>query len=528
MHYQRLLACSTLLAGLALGSSAAAQDLAISRIGGSGTDFHYYGQSGGIAAYSFGTTSCNVGDQIVLWETGGSNPQHPVIAQNFFRMKDNRFEHLGYSFLKHSFCAVNETSCGSCQGTNCDTLGIGCADTYGSGLNDGASGGTKSEIQPTTGYHTHPYTGPSGSGTIRGRLQVQASEMANSGATYIAESQYVSEHDQGAGNGRNNVSWRELVVSSVSNITSAGSTQMFDPAIYAWQALDSNVTVTEVRNENEGGNGVHGHYFLGAKNYSLGGGLWRYEYALQNMDSAQAAGSFSLPISCDGLQITDLFFRDVNSHSGDPYDSTDWSVSQSGGSLTWSTTPYSQNQNANALRWGTLYNFGFTANSSPANSAATIGLFAPGVGSDLQVSVKGPCGAPVCGTYDYCAVNANSTGNGAVLGSTGSVSIAANDLQFFAYFLPANQFGIVYYGTGQTEVPFGNGNRCVGGSLYRLPIVQSSMWGDMIYSLDNSNPPAPSGQLTAGSTWNFQYWFRDPNTGANFNLSNGHSITFCP
>jgi hypothetical protein len=54
------------------------------------------------------------------------------------------------------------------------------------------------------------------------------------------------------------------------------------------------------------------------------------------------------------------------------------------------------------------------------------------------------------------------------------------------------------------------------------------MWGDMIYSLDNSNPPAPSGQLTAGSTWNFQYWFRDPNTGANFNLSNGHSITFCP
>ncbi len=99
MQHHRSLVLSALLAGLALTGSAAAQDLAISRVGGSGSDFHYYGQSGGIAAYSFGTTSCNVGNQIVLWETGGSNPQHPVIAQNFFRMKDSRFEHLGYSFL---------------------------------------------------------------------------------------------------------------------------------------------------------------------------------------------------------------------------------------------------------------------------------------------------------------------------------------------------------------------------------------------------------------------------------------------
>jgi hypothetical protein len=528
MQHNRFFVLSALLVGLVITGSAPAQDLAVSRVGGSGSDFHYYGQSGGIAAYSFGTTSCNVGNQIILWGNGGTNPSHPVICQNMFRMKDNRFEQLGYSFLKHGFCAVNENSCGSCQGTDCSTLGIGCADTYGSGLNDGAGGGSKSEIQPTTGYHEHPYTGPSGSGTIRGRLQVLVSEMANSGATYIAESQYVHQQDQLAGNGRNNTSWRQLNVSSISNITSAGSTQMFDPAIYAWQALDSNVTVAEVRNDNEGGAGVHGHYFLGSKNYDLGGGLWRYEYALQNMDSAQAAESFSLPIDCSGIQLTDFFFRDVNSHSGDPYDSTDWSVSTSGGAVTWSTTPYNQNPNANALRWGTLYNFGFTANTPPANSAATIGLFAPGVGTDLQTAVKGPCGAPVCGTYDYCATNANSTGNAAVLGSTGSVSIAANDLQLFSYFLPASQFGLVYYGTNQTQAAFGNGYRCVSGSLYRLPIVQSSIWGDIIYSVDNTDPPASSGQFTSGSTWNFQYWFRDPNVGASFNLSNGHSITFCP
>ncbi len=47
-----------------------------------------------------------------------------------------------------------------------------------------------------------------------------------------------------------------------------------------------------------------------------------------------------------------------------------------------------------------------------------------------------------------------------------------------------------------------------------------------------TNPPAPSGQVTAGSTWNYQFWYRDPPGGgggpAGFNLSNGMSITFCP
>jgi hypothetical protein len=36
-------------------------------------------------------------------------------------------------------------------------------------------------------------------------------------------------------------------------------------------------------------------------------------------------------------------------------------------------------------------------------------------------------------------------------------------------------------------------------------------------------------QITAGSTWNFQFWFRDPVAGgASFNLSDGLGVTFCP
>ena len=39
------------------------------------------------------------------------------------------------------------------------------------------------------------------------------------------------------------------------------------------------------------------------------------------------------------------------------------------GAITWATTAYAVNSNANALRWGTLYNFRFDADAPPAASA---------------------------------------------------------------------------------------------------------------------------------------------------------------
>ena len=46
-------------------------------------------------------------------------------------------------------------------------------------------------------------------------------------------------------------------------------------------------------------------------------------------------------------------------------------------------------------------------------------------------------------------------------------------------------------------------------------------------TLDYTNPPQASGQITVGPTWNFQ--FRYPATGASgVNLSDGLEITFCP
>ena len=124
----------------------------------------------------------------------------------------------------------------------------------------------------------------------------------------------------------------------------------------------------------------------------------------------------------------------------------------------------------------------------------------------------------------------NSTGAVATIGYNGSTSVSANDFVLEASQTPIEEFGIFYYGTAQSAVPFGDGLRCVAGFTARLvPAVQSNASGVATLPLDNTNPPDPLGQISAGSTWNFQYWFRDPLAGmAGFNLSEAISIAFCP
>ncbi|MBV21422.1 MAG: hypothetical protein CMJ61_04575, partial [Planctomycetaceae bacterium] len=50
--------------------------------------------------------------------------------------------------------------------------------------------------------------------------------------------------------------------------------------------------------------------------------------------------------------------------------------------------------------------------------------------------------------------------------------------------------------------------------------------GQAALSLDLSSPGSP---FHAGETWNFQFWYRDPQGGGwGYNLSNGLEVTFCP
>ena len=265
---------SALLLASALSGPVMAQDLAVSIVA-VGNDYQFYGSSGGVSAYALASTSCNVGNVVVIWND--NIDQAPAIAQNMFRITpEGQFYQLGYSFLKEGFCAVNENSCGNCQNTNCNTLGIGCADTYGSFLNDGQDGVAKWQINPSVAAWPSNWQGPVGPLPLRGRLQVPTDEVGDDDSTYIAEIQYLSEEDHAAGNSRNNVSWREFRFNGagISNPVNSGATQIGDPAIYAWQDEFPDVTVQELIVTDEGGPGIHGYMYVASKATDIGGGQY--------------------------------------------------------------------------------------------------------------------------------------------------------------------------------------------------------------------------------------------------------------
>jgi hypothetical protein len=130
---------------------------------------------------------------------------------------------------------------------------------------------------------------------------------------------------------------------------------------------------------------------------------------------------------------------------------------------------------------------------------------------------------------NYCIGAPNSFGPGGSISSTGSTSIAANDLSLSASGCPPNQNGIFFYGSGQAQTAFGNGFRCVSGTLKRLlPPVSVDGGGNASRIIDYNNLPV-GGQNSSGDTWNFQFWVRDPmGGGAGFNTADGLEVTFCP
>jgi hypothetical protein len=144
--------------------------------------------------------------------------------------------------------------------------------------------------------------------------------------------------------------------------------------------------------------------------------------------------------------------------------------------------------------------------------------------------------AAPCGNFEGHGGCRNSTTLGGVLGAGGSGSVAADDLLLVATRLPPHHSGILFMGGAQVLVPFGDGVRTVGSGsagMYRFPVQQADSAGMItrgpgIVSLSQQFPTA--GHITAGQTWNFEYWYRDPQgpCGGLTNFSNSVQIAFVP
>ena len=190
----------------------------------------------------------------------------------------------------------------------------------------------------------------------------------------------------------NNATYRPVNIDQTAfNMTFAGTSVTGTPAIYAWRdhglglgIPDPSVSIQTVDVPGEG------RFVVGHKVTTLPSGRYRYDYAIFNLNSHRSMGGLGIPVY-DGVSVTNIGFSDVNYHSGEVYDNTNWTSARSGGSVSWSSPQtFAQNANSNALRWGTMYNYWFEADSAPVMRSATMNLFRPGTPSSLSINVRVP------------------------------------------------------------------------------------------------------------------------------------------
>lgn len=147
-----------------------------------------------------------------------------------------------------------------------------------------------------------------------------------------------------------------------------------------------------------------------------------------------------------------------------------------------------------------------------------------------------PCGNDAISAIAGCA---NSTGDGALLASSGTLSVATDDLVLTMSQVPPDQFGLIYFGAGsELCAQWGDGLRGVQpgppAAFMRFDVQNSGAAGAISAGPGLVAQAAATygamGQILGGSTWFFQGYYRDAAGGSpcgqRFNLSNALGVTF--
>ncbi len=476
-------------------------------------------------AFAIGTTSCNKGNTPLLWFA--NDTRHPVIGQNLFRLHNGRFEQIGQAWLKHGFTALQGNICVSgfgfpCVATAGTTLGVGCSDPYSSGLNNSQGGlGPKWQVNASTGQFAYPFASPGYTGSTARRLKARTTDVTGfPGARYFVEGQYVTPDDAQSANRNNSASYREVTITGTTELTmallSGSTTQREKPGIQAWKDVDPTVTIATADVVSDG------RFILGVK-VTQSGPNYTYEYALQNFNSHRSGASFTVPYP-SGTVLSNVGFTDVEYHSGElnavnPASpaSDDWTSSVGASQITWAGTAYTgappsyttsptvpflttsftagtgNDHTANALRWGTLFNYRFTTTVAPATGSVQIGLFRPGTPSAISINVPTPGGATLAASTGTCCIGtacsvttqAACTGNFGTIGATctpdpcnvGTCCVASGGCTFTT---PAGCTGGTFTSAGSCSpnpCPQPTGACCIGSNCSTLTAAACSTAG---------------------------------------------------
>jgi hypothetical protein len=181
-------------------------------------------------------------------------------------------------------------------------------------------------------------------------------------------------------------------------------------------------------------------------------------------------------------------------------------------------------EDAVAIAFGMVPDLNMNGIPDPCEGCPTVGVkfcFCP--------NIVAPCGNP-----DPTAGCVNASGSGALLEGCGSTSVTVDDLVLTTSGMNPGSFALTFMGA--LTIPpanVGNGLLCLAGPYYRFPPYATGLGtgsvgpGLVAYTIGFN--PVP-GHITAGSSWNFQTYYRDIGgaCGSSFNLSNALALTFTP
>ena len=345
----------------------------------------------------------NIGETAIAWHGHFSgryppydNDQHPFLVWNLYRIdRDGRIRQIGRSGVKHAFWSINKT-CG-CASSN--TFWPGCEEFYSGSSNDNGAGATEQNLAPRSEIIPHEVVWArcgsvwdrdcdgrmdAGSGAqdlYQYRMLVSEADLLPplaDGAEYLFEYWYLVRDDANIYNtmGYRRITPRKAGANwSVALAGAEGARRNFflGPAIDRWvdpATPSAHAMSRELATP-------HGRARVAVRASDLGDGRWRYQYAVMNLDHAQARidpahakapdirllsnhgfARLRVPLA-DGVVVSALRSDDLDADAAN-----DWQAAISADALTW-TAP----ARGNTLDWGTLHHFEFIANVAPAAGA---------------------------------------------------------------------------------------------------------------------------------------------------------------
>lgn len=287
-----------------------------------------------------------------------NNDQHPFLNWAMYREIDNRFEQIAYSGVKHAFLTINSNCTINCGDNH--ILWLGCEDVYGTGNNDSSNAlGPRAEIEADAGFweSTCSFFDPgctgsqtnSSNGTDENRLVVYNNDLTDVNNTEIyMQAWYLIRDDV---NIFNTMGYRTL--SPVDNGNSwsmnPGTSFFQGPALNAYVPAGSigpmqTINTIETR---------EGQITVAVKVVDLGGGLYRYNYAIENYEFDPRFIAYQIPLNYSAV-FDDPVFSDPDHDTGN-----NWQFNRDTNVLN--ITGNAQNEQD----WGMLFSFSFTTNSPP-------------------------------------------------------------------------------------------------------------------------------------------------------------------